>query len=69
MSFSGSTVTYGLYRDSARSQAWGSTAGVDTVSGTGTGLTQTLTVYGRVAPQTTPTPGTYSDTIIATVTY
>jgi spore coat protein U-like protein len=39
------------------------------VSGTGTGLTQTLTVYGRVAPQTTPKPGTYSDTIIATVTY
>jgi spore coat protein U domain-containing protein, fimbrial subunit CupE1/2/3/6 len=69
MSFSTSTVTYGLYRDSARSQGWGSTTGVNTVSGTGTGLTQTLTVYGRVAPQTTPKPGTYSDTIVATVTY
>jgi spore coat protein U-like protein len=63
------TITYGLYQDSARTQAWGSTTGVDTVSGTGTGLTQNLNVYGRVPPQTTPKPNTYSDTIIATVTY
>ena len=45
------------------------TTGVNTASGTGTGVTQTLNVYGRVAPQTTPKPGTYSDTVIATVTY
>jgi len=69
MRFSGASVFYGLYRDAARSLPWGSTAGVDTLSGTGTGLAQTLNVYGRVAPQTTPKPGTYSDTIIATVTY
>jgi len=69
MTFSASTVTYGLYQDAARSSAWGSTAGVNTVSGTGTGATQTFTVYGRVAAQTTPKPGTYNDTIIATVTY
>jgi spore coat protein U-like protein len=69
MTFSTSSVIYGLYQDAARSLAWGSTAGVNTVSLTGTGLTQTLTVYGRVAPQTTPKPGTYSDTIVATVTY
>jgi spore coat protein U-like protein len=69
MAFSGANVIYGLYQDSARSQPWGSTSGVNTVSGTGTGLAQTLNVYGRVAPQTTPKPGTYSDTIIATITY
>jgi spore coat protein U-like protein len=69
MASGANNVIYGLYRDSARSLAWGSTTGVDTASGTGTGLTQTLTVYGRVAPQTTPKPATYSDTIIATVTY
>jgi spore coat protein U-like protein len=62
-------VTYGLYRDAARSLAWGATTGVNTASGTGTGTTQTLTVYGRVAPQTTPKAGTYTDTIVATVTY
>jgi spore coat protein U-like protein len=69
MKFSGSNVIYGLYQDSARSLPWGSTTGVNTLSGTGTGLTQTLNVYGRVAPQTTPKPGTYSDTVIATITY
>jgi spore coat protein U-like protein len=69
MTFSSANVVYGLYQDSARSLPWGSTSGVDTLSGTGTGLTQTVNVYGRVAPQTTPTPGTYTDTIVATITY
>jgi spore coat protein U-like protein len=69
MTFSAASVVYGLYQDSARSLPWGASSGVNTVSGTGTGLTQTLTVYGRVAPQTTPTAGTYTDTIVATVTY
>src|SRR5262249_31362174 len=69
MRLSGTSVFYGLYQDASRSQPWGSTAGVNMASGTGTGLTQTLNVYGRVAAQTTPKPGTYSDTVIATVTY
>jgi spore coat protein U domain-containing protein, fimbrial subunit CupE1/2/3/6 len=69
MRFSGASVFYGLYQDSARSLPWGSTTGTDTVSGTGTGLTQTLNVFGRVAPQTTPKPGTYTDSVIATITY
>jgi len=63
------SITYGLYRDAARSLPWGSTAGVNTASGTGSGTTQTLTVYGRVPPQTTPKANTYTDSIIATVTY
>lgn len=61
-------IVYGLYRDAARSLPWGATAG-QTTSGTGTGLSQAATVYGRVAPQTTPAPGLYSDTIVVTVTY
>jgi spore coat protein U-like protein len=62
-------VIYGLYRDSARSLPWGSTVGTNTSSGTGTGSTQTQTVYGRVATQTTPSPGTYSDSVVVTVGY
>ena len=69
MSFSGSTVTYGLYQDSARSQPWGNTMGSNTVAGIGTGSSQTLTVYGRIPAQTTPAPGTYTDTIVVTVGY
>jgi spore coat protein U domain-containing protein, fimbrial subunit CupE1/2/3/6 len=62
-------ITYGLYRDAARTLGWGSTVGTDTVAGTGSGLGQALTVYGRVPVQTTPAPATYTDTVIATVTY
>jgi spore coat protein U-like protein len=69
MSFSGANVTYGLYRDSARTLPWGSTVGTDTTSGTGTGVTQTQTAYGRVAAQTTPKPGSYTDSVVVTVGY
>jgi spore coat protein U-like protein len=70
MSKGSERVTYGLYKDAARSQVWGdsSTPG-STVPGTGTGLAQNLPVYGRVPPQPTPSPGLYSDTVIVTVTY
>jgi spore coat protein U-like protein len=63
------TVTYGLYRDAARVQPWGSTIGTDTVAGTGTGVAQNITIYGRVPAQVTGSPGNYSDTIVATITY
>ena len=69
MSFSGADVTYGLYQDSARTLPWGSTIGSNTTSGTGTGLTQAQTVYGRIAAQTTPKPGTYTDSVVVTVGY
>jgi len=69
MSFSGAKVTYGLYRDSARTLGWGSTIGTNTTSGTGSGVTQTQTVYGRVGAQTTPAPGTYTDSVVVTVGY
>jgi len=63
------TVTYSLYRDSARTQVWGQTIGTDTIAGTGSGSAQVSTVYGRTPPQTTPAPGTYTDTIVVTITY
>jgi spore coat protein U-like protein len=69
MSKSSEQIIYGLYRDAGRSQPWGSTLGTDTVAGNGTGLNQSLTIYGRVPPQTTGSPGVYSDTIIVTVSY
>ena len=70
MSKGSEAVTYGLYKDAARSQVWGD-AGTpgSTVPGTGTGLAQNLAVYGRVLPQGTPSPGVYSDTVVVTVTY
>jgi spore coat protein U-like protein len=63
------TVTYGLYRDAARSLPWGTTIGTNTISGTGSGLAVNQTVYGRIPPQTLPMSGTYTDIINVTVTY
>jgi spore coat protein U-like protein len=62
-------ITYELYRDSNRTLRWGGTPNTDTVNGTGNGLAQGNTVYGRVAPQATPSPSSYSDTITINVTY
>jgi len=63
------TVGYQLYSNSARSTVWGITVGTDTLAGTGNGTAQSLTVYGRVPPQTTPAAGVYTDTVGVTVTY
>ncbi|MGX1785512.1 Csu type fimbrial protein [Bosea sp. NPDC055332] len=62
-------VTYGLYRDGARTLPFGNTMGVNTLVGTGSGLAQTVTIHGRVPSQATPSPGLYADTIVATVVY
>ncbi len=64
------TVGYNLYTSSAYTTVWGDgTGSSSTVAGTGTGLAQSTTVFGRVPAQTTPQAGTYSDSIIVTVTY
>jgi spore coat protein U-like protein len=65
----GGTLNYALYSDSARTNNWGSTIGTDTQAGTGSGLTQNLTVYGRIAGSQTPLAGTYTDTVTVTLTY
>jgi len=65
----GATVNYSLYSDTGRATVWGNTVSTDTVAGTGNGSAQSFTVYGRIPAQTTPAPGTYTDTITVTVTY
>lgn len=65
----GGSITYGLYRDAGFNQPWGDSIGSNTLAGVGSGLAQIYTVHGRVPPQPTPGPGTYSDTVVVTVTY
>lgn len=62
-------VNYSLYQDAGRTTLWGNTIGTDTVTGTGTGANQTLTIYGRTPTQAVPPPGAYSDTVTITITY
>jgi len=60
-------INYYLYSDTGRSAQWNTTL---MQSGTGSGSDQSLTVYGRIpSGQAVPYVGSYSDTIIATVTY
>jgi spore coat protein U-like protein len=65
----GTTIGFQLYTTSGLSTVWGNSIGTNTVSGTGTGSAQTLTVYAQVPAQTTPKPDTYQTTITATVSY
>jgi len=70
-------IPYQLYKDSNYSTVWDATGGVTNiggaggVSGTGTGSAQSTPVYGKI-PQGTSiasTPGSYSDSVVVTVTY
>jgi len=65
----GATINYSLYTSNAYSTVWGNTVGTDTQTGTGNGSAQSYTVFGRIPPQTSPAPGSYTDTITVTVTY
>lgn len=63
----GELITYTI-SDTQGGASWGDgSAGTAPVTGVGTGSQQHLTVYGSVAPQTTPTPGDYKDTVTATL--
>jgi spore coat protein U-like protein len=60
---------YSLFTDTARTSLWGNVVSTNTMSAVGNGATQTYTVYGRVPPQTTPTPGAYTDIVTVALTY
>lgn len=70
-------MNYGLYTDAARTNAWSTTTSATTctggastcVTGTGAGIAQNVTIYGRVPPQTPPAAGTFTDTVVITVTF
>ena len=67
---SASTLGYLLFSDAGRTINWGDIGGSGTVTGSGTGTAQTLTVYGRILTgQSISAPGSYTDTVVVTVRY
>jgi spore coat protein U-like protein len=74
----GNYIPYGLYLDGAWTQPWSTTNASNSCSGgantcylgTGTGSAQSVSIYGK-APTiaTAPAPGSYSDTVLMTITY
>ncbi|GGA16754.1 Csu type fimbrial protein [Neptunicoccus cionae] len=61
-------LSYGLYRDVARSAPWGALATND-VDSTGIGANQSFTIYGRIPAGQSAYYGTYSDSVVVTVNY
>jgi spore coat protein U-like protein len=61
-------LAYFLYSEATRTTVWGNTAATD-VDHTGTGTATALTVYGRVTAGQNKPAGSYTDTVVATVTY
>ncbi len=61
-------LNYSLLTTSYTGANWGNTSG-SWVSGTGTGAAQALTVYGVLPAAQYVPPGSYTDTITATVIY
>jgi spore coat protein U-like protein len=61
-------LTYSLYQDNGRSQVWGNTLATS-ASFTGTGTSAAVTVYGTVDAGQSAPPGSYSDTVVATITF
>lgn len=62
------TLSYGLYRDAARSALWGETSGT-TAAGYGTGTDNVFTVYGRIHAGQNAFVGVYTDNVVVTVNY
>jgi spore coat protein U-like protein len=62
-------ITYGIYRNAARNQPWGDIPGTNTESRRANGNAQNFTAYGRIPAQAEVRSFTYTDTIIATITY
>lgn len=61
-------LSYELYSDAGRSIHWGDIE-ADGVSYTGTGIQEAVYVYGRIAAGQNVPAGTYTDNVIATVTF
>lgn len=59
-------LSYNLYTDSAGGTVWDNVTGVDV---TGTGAADSVNVYGRIPKGQNVPVGSYSDTVVATVTF
>jgi len=75
MTNGGATLNYNIYTDSGRTLIWGNGAGgtsdiTDSYTLVSSPTTKNYTAYGQIpANQTSAIPGSYSDSIVATVTF
>nr|WP_284468889.1 spore coat protein U domain-containing protein [Serratia symbiotica] len=65
-SATGQRVNYNLYISAAHSTVWDNVTGM---SQTANGVDNWLPVYGLIPAQTTPPPGSYTDTVQVTINW
>jgi spore coat protein U-like protein len=64
----GGFLNYNLYQDSSATLIWGNTSGTGVViNDSGTGVTKT--VYGKIPSGQNVPAGSYTDTVVATITF
>lgn len=73
MNSGGNRLGYQVYTDVAGGTIFdnnvGAGAGINIISGTGSGSAANITVFGRLPTQATPAFGAYTDTLTVTVSY
>ncbi len=62
-------LAYSLYSDAARTTSWGNTAATARAYQAESGLPTRLTVYGRIAGHQDATAGSFTDIVVATITF
>lgn len=65
----GEFLPYQLYQESGHTTVWGDTGGNILTGQTGNGTAQALSVYGVITAGQYVPPGSYTDTVLVTVTY
>ncbi len=63
------TLDYALFRDAGLNQNWGNIGGGNTVTGTGTGATEIVQVYGELLNNQFVQSGLYTDNVVATIDF
>ena len=61
-------LPYSLFQETGRTTVWGDTIGTG-VTTTGTGVSQSFPVFGRIPAAQNVPAGSYADTVVATVTF
>ncbi|AIY42242.1 Sigma-fimbriae tip adhesin [Collimonas arenae] len=62
-------LNYSLFSDSGRTTTWGNTATTAPGSTTATGAATPVTIYARVPSGQSGTAATFTDSVVATVTF
>ena len=62
-------LQYSLFSDASRSVTWANTAGTSVGYASTTSAASSLTVYGRIAAGQDVPAGSYTDTVVATVSF